>query len=104
MLPSPVTGEGGHHDQTEKQGHCGASGGSARAVRAPVQVAVGRAWLYAVDAGQPVAGDGAPEQMAAGASARRGRPERLSLIHISEPTRRTPISYAVFCLKKKNNK
>src|SRR5680860_996304 len=24
---------------------------------------------------------------------------RLSLIHISEPTRRTPISYAVFCLK-----
>src|SRR5665647_1643754 len=27
--------------------------------------------------------------------------EVLSLIHISEPTRRTPISYAVFCLKKK---
>ena len=26
--------------------------------------------------------------------------EGLSLIHISEPTRRTPISYAVFCLKK----
>ena len=25
----------------------------------------------------------------------------LSLIHISEPTRRTPISYAVFCLKKR---
>src|SRR5664279_592015 len=25
----------------------------------------------------------------------------MSLIHISEPTRRTPISYAVFCLKKK---
>src|SRR5680860_1740645 len=25
---------------------------------------------------------------------------QLSLIHISEPTRRTPISYAVFCLKK----
>src|SRR5665647_3805621 len=25
----------------------------------------------------------------------------LSLIHISEPTRRTPTSYAVFCLKKK---
>src|SRR5680860_652782 len=24
----------------------------------------------------------------------------LSLIHISEPTRRTPISYAVFCLQK----
>ena len=29
--------------------------------------------------------------------------EQLSLIHISEPTRRTPISYAVFCLKKKKN-
>ena len=28
-------------------------------------------------------------------------PQSLSLIHISEPTRRTPISYAVFCLKKK---
>ena len=28
---------------------------------------------------------------------------RLSLIHISEPTRPTPISYAVFCLKKKKN-
>src|SRR5664279_6119706 len=27
--------------------------------------------------------------------------QKLSLIHISEPTRRTPISYAVFCLKKK---
>src|SRR5665647_96338 len=27
-------------------------------------------------------------------------PDALSLIHISEPTRRTPISYAVFCLKK----
>src|SRR5680860_1827683 len=26
-------------------------------------------------------------------------PLLLSLIHISEPTRRTPISYAVFCLK-----
>src|SRR5680860_1630000 len=25
-------------------------------------------------------------------------PMELSLIHISEPTRRTPISYAVFCL------
>src|SRR5665647_3702343 len=26
----------------------------------------------------------------------------LSLIHISEPTRRTPSSYAAFCLKKKH--
>src|SRR5665647_809093 len=31
----------------------------------------------------------------------RGVTVYLSLIHISEPTRRTPISYAVFCLKKK---
>ena len=30
-----------------------------------------------------------------------GAVHALSLIHISEPTRRTPISYAVFCLKKK---
>src|SRR5665647_3831686 len=29
-------------------------------------------------------------------------PAYLSLIHISEPTRRTPISYAVFGLNKKN--
>ena len=28
----------------------------------------------------------------------------LSLIHISEPTRPEPISYAVFCLKKNLNK
>src|SRR5665254_15664 len=28
-------------------------------------------------------------------------PDRLSLIHISEPTRLLSISYAVFCLKKK---
>ena len=27
--------------------------------------------------------------------------QRLSLIHISEPTRQAEISYAVFCLKKK---
>src|SRR5680860_558414 len=31
-----------------------------------------------------------------------GNTKYLSLIHISEPTRRTPISYAVFCLKTKN--
>src|SRR5664279_6186595 len=31
----------------------------------------------------------------------RGQSLELSLIHISEPTRRTPISYAVFCLKQK---
>ena len=28
----------------------------------------------------------------------------LSLIHISEPTRQAEISYAVFCLKKKEKK
>src|SRR5664279_6042275 len=28
----------------------------------------------------------------------RSNDQGLSLIHISEPTRRTPISYAVFCL------
>ena len=33
---------------------------------------------------------------------RISRLERLSLIHISEPTRQAEISYAVFCLKKKN--
>src|SRR5680860_237181 len=37
-----------------------------------------------------------------GFTAKNYNPEYLSLIHISEPTRRTPISYAVFCLKKKN--
>src|SRR5680860_1679421 len=35
---------------------------------------------------------------------RFNQPQDLSLIHISEPTRRTPISYAVFCLKKKKKK
>ena len=37
----------------------------------------------------------------AGAAAILQNESSLSLIHISEPTRRTPISYAVFCLKKK---
>src|SRR5680860_1090730 len=36
-------------------------------------------------------------------SGKRHRGQYLSLIHISEPTRRTPISYAVFCLNKKKN-
>eukprot|EP01016_Furgasonia_blochmanni_P046561 TRINITY_DN6729_c0_g1_i13.p3 TRINITY_DN6729_c0_g1~~TRINITY_DN6729_c0_g1_i13.p3 ORF type:complete len:111 (-),score=32.97 TRINITY_DN6729_c0_g1_i13:34-366(-) len=36
-------------------------------------------------------------------STNKAQPQGLSLIHISEPTRRTPISYAVFCLKKKNS-
>ena len=42
--------------------------------------------------------------VACDALARFKRMQGLSLIHISEPTRRTPISYAVFCLKKKNKK
>src|SRR5450756_2952744 len=33
-----------------------------------------------------------------------GTPWKLSLIHISEPTRLGMISYAVFCLKKKKKK
>src|SRR5450756_2940335 len=32
------------------------------------------------------------------------KPQDLSLIHISEPTRLGMISYAVFCLKKKKSK
>src|SRR5678815_676035 len=32
------------------------------------------------------------------------QPTKLSLIHISEPTRLLSISYAVFCLKKKKKK
>src|SRR5665213_581469 len=33
----------------------------------------------------------------------RRKVAELSLIHISEPTRQAEISYAVFCLKKKNS-
>ena len=33
----------------------------------------------------------------------RGEEQHLSLIHISEPTRRRGSSYAVFCLKKKKD-
>ena len=35
---------------------------------------------------------------------RAGATRRLSLIHISEPTRQEAISYAVFCLKKKTDR
>src|SRR5665647_2046115 len=41
--------------------------------------------------------------IATGMDTQLGNIATLSLIHISEPTRRTPISYAVFCLKKKKN-
>ena len=37
------------------------------------------------------------------ASPKAAEMRMLSLIHISEPTRQAEISYAVFCLKKKNN-
>eukprot|EP00658_Telonema_sp_P-2_P027830 TRINITY_DN2142_c0_g1_i2.p3 TRINITY_DN2142_c0_g1~~TRINITY_DN2142_c0_g1_i2.p3 ORF type:complete len:120 (+),score=17.50 TRINITY_DN2142_c0_g1_i2:401-760(+) len=50
-----------------------------------------------------------PTQLPSAGSLRRGLPtpaptKRLSLIHISEPTRLLSISYAVFCLKKKKKK
>ena len=38
-----------------------------------------------------------------GSSSVKYKVYELSLIHISEPTRLLSISYAVFCLKKKNN-
>src|SRR5664279_4020192 len=55
--------------------------------------------LLASGAAAPIAADG--EAMAASLDAVSAAWKDLSLIHISEPTRRTPISYAVFCLKKK---
>src|SRR5680860_743228 len=42
---------------------------------------------------------GAASQVVEAAHSYGGVVYHLSLIHISEPTRRTPISYAVFCLK-----
>ena len=55
--------------------------------------------------GAPGGDSGGPEGLIRYALGALGAPYKdltLSLIHISEPTRRTPISYAVFCLKKKN--
>ena len=43
----------------------------------------------------------APRSAAEAEERRKREALRLSLIHISEPTRRRGISYAVFCLKKK---
>ncbi len=62
-IPSPIAGEGGHGVQAEEQGHHCSCGGAARAVCAAVHVTVGRAWLYAVVQGEPVAADGSPEQV-----------------------------------------
>eukprot|EP00658_Telonema_sp_P-2_P037652 TRINITY_DN27074_c0_g1_i1.p1 TRINITY_DN27074_c0_g1~~TRINITY_DN27074_c0_g1_i1.p1 ORF type:complete len:123 (+),score=7.32 TRINITY_DN27074_c0_g1_i1:46-414(+) len=44
-----------------------------------------------------------PERIGSGSSRIKARDRFLSLIHISEPTRLLSISYAVFCLKKKNS-
>src|SRR5678809_1451730 len=44
------------------------------------------------------------EFLAVGKTAPVGKFHKLSLIHISEPTRQAEISYAVFCLKKKKKK
>src|SRR5680860_1825245 len=54
----------------------------------------GVAWASTTRSGSPLA------QSATCSDCRRRSLLLLSLIHISEPTRRTPISYAVFCLKK----
>src|SRR5665647_2207603 len=62
------------------------------AQRAGVSPAVGVRWFRECG-GMP------PSHLAPSSAPALGR--YLSLIHISEPTRRTPISYAVFCLKKK---
>src|SRR5665647_2787162 len=64
-----------------------------RAVATDVRPIAGRERARGVDVRDPASArrDGGDERAQ----------HRLSLIHISEPTRRTPISYAVFCLKKK---
>ena len=49
-------------------------------------------------------GDNHYDTISAFIKSMRGSDPDLSLIHISEPTRRTPISYAVFCLKKKKKR
>src|SRR5680860_1805622 len=51
--------------------------------------------------GRPGAGHIVEHLVGVNGAERRDILENLSLIHISEPTRRTPISYAVFCLTKK---
>ena len=43
-----------------------------------------------------------PHRVAGSGTMGLGDNKDLSLIHISEPTRQEAISYAVFCLKKKN--
>src|SRR5664279_4778143 len=72
-LPSPIAGEGGQDVQSEEQGGCRSRGGAARAVCTAVRFAAGRMWLYTVVQGQPVAGDGSPEQVVARPRPRRRR-------------------------------
>src|SRR5665647_3539320 len=71
------------------------SAGAARRIDPDVEILDGRLW-------QPV------HERCPCVGPRDGRavatPYALSLIHISEPTRRTPISYAGFCLKKKKRR
>src|SRR5680860_23306 len=59
------------------------------------QIAQGEAGLMSITGPTP------DDPTRVGVHAFQGTRWTLSLIHISEPTRRTPISYAVFCLKKK---
>src|SRR5680860_1092443 len=70
------------------------------------EVRQGHSTVDRVEQNQPVdGGDMGGKDLARGKletdSRATGAGLGLSLIHISEPTRRTPISYAVFCLKKK---
>src|SRR5674536_374322 len=56
---------------------------------------------------RPIGGERLPTLLVRSPYGRRGvwgLVYGLSLIHISEPTRLLSISYAVFCLKKKNKK
>src|SRR5680860_1554125 len=80
VLPSPEVGNTSMRTLTCR---AGARGALAGALVAAVALTVPAASAHATD------------------SSRRAESAEsvLSLIHISEPTRRTPISYAVFCLK-----
>ena len=53
---------------------------------------------------QPICFENACWAYTVGAAIAMKKGVKLSLIHISEPTRQAEISYAVFCLKKKKHK
>src|SRR5659263_757535 len=59
-------------------------------------------WGPSVGGQAPVFTDRIVKYIANSAAKNINSDESLSLIHISEPTRLGMISYAVFCLKKKN--